>query len=130
MTHSCRRTALACSAALFVISISMMLLVPVSALALTGDEWVFSDQLPVSPDDLHSQQTAAIDSDYVVWQGKVEYNGSAKDRIFFKDMNDPGAPAYVLSPPSSVNVSQSSPVISGNLVAWLEGGTTNSIHYT
>ncbi|MHB0914897.1 MAG: DUF6531 domain-containing protein, partial [Thermoleophilia bacterium] len=86
--------------------------------------------MPISPDPAYSQQTPAIDGSYVVWQGNINYNGNPKNRIYFKDMDAPESPSYVLSPTAFINDYQGNPVISGNLVVWLEGGTVKTIHYT
>ncbi|MHB8793374.1 MAG: hypothetical protein ACYC6O_08575 [Thermoleophilia bacterium] len=63
----------------------------------------------------------------MVWQGRRTYNGSFTDTIFFKDISSPGNPVQVLVERSA---HQSSPVISGNMVIWFEGGTVKQIHYT
>lgn len=115
---------------LFLLSILTSLLILVfcsgTAVADPGDEWVFGSDSPVAP-DTEPQQTSSVSGNYVVWQGRRNVNGSFIDTIFFKDISSPSYPVKILVEKSA---HQSRPVISGNMVIWLEGGTVKQIHYT
>lgn len=114
----------------FILFTILLLVTTSTASAAPGDQYVFGADSAVAPDGVVSQNLAAISGDNVVWMGHFNYNGTWKDRVYYKDISNPENQAAMLVPKLESNQDQGEPVISGSLVVWLEGGMDKEIHYT